>query len=104
VLCQTVMPQNLTLPTDAVHWRGTCYGDVAVCLSVMLMYRAQTNESIITRPSPDCSPDILALSYQIYEHDSLTVSSSMRAPNGRRVRKSWKIRPINHRYSPDGSA
>jgi len=45
---------------SAVHWCGICYGD-GVCLSITLMYCAQTTESIIMRPSPDCSPDILVL-------------------------------------------
>jgi len=44
---------------DAVRWRGICYGDVAVRVFVMLMYCAQTSESIIMRPSPDCNPAIL---------------------------------------------
>jgi len=33
--------------------------------SVTLMYRAQTTESIIMRPSPDCSPAILVFPYKI---------------------------------------
>jgi len=56
------------LPPDAVRWRGICYGNVAVCLfcmSVTLMYCAQTTESIIVPPSPDCSPAILVFTYQI---------------------------------------
>jgi len=53
------------LPSDAVRLGGICYGDVAVCVSVTLTYCAQTTESIITRPSPDCSSAVLVLSYQI---------------------------------------
>jgi len=49
------------LPPDAVRWRGICYGDVAVCASVTLMYCAQTTESIITRPSPECIPAVQAI-------------------------------------------
>jgi len=40
-----------------------CCRDVAVCVSVTLMYCAQTTESIIMRTSPDCSPAILVFSY-----------------------------------------
>jgi len=47
------------LKPDAVCRRGICYGDVAVCVSVTLMYCAQTTESVIMQPSPDCSPAIL---------------------------------------------
>jgi len=43
------------LQPDAVRWRGICYGDVAVCVSVTLMYFAQTTEPITVWPSPDCS-------------------------------------------------
>jgi len=53
------------LPPDAVHWRGICYEDVAVCVPVALMYYTQTTESIIMRPSLDCSPAILVFPYQI---------------------------------------
>jgi len=52
------------LPSDAVRLRGICYGDVAVCVSVTLMYCAQTTESIIMRFSPDCSPTILVFPHQ----------------------------------------
>jgi len=41
------------------RWHGICYGDVAVCVSVTLMYCVQTTESITGQPSPDCSPAIL---------------------------------------------
>jgi len=52
------------LPPDAVRWRGICYGDVAVCVCVCVCVChvdvcAQTTESIIMQPSPDCSPAIL---------------------------------------------
>jgi len=57
--------QLLFLSPDAVRWRGICYGDVAVCVSVMLMYCAKTTESSIVRPLPDCSPAILDFPYQI---------------------------------------
>jgi len=30
----------LLLPPDVVRWRGICYGDVTVCVSVTLMYCA----------------------------------------------------------------
>jgi len=53
------------LPLDAVRGRGICYGDVAVYVSVTLMYCVQTTEPIIMRPSPDCSPAILVFPYQI---------------------------------------
>jgi len=49
---------------DAVHWCGICYGDMAVCVSVTLMYCAQTTESIIMKPSPVRSPAILVFPYQ----------------------------------------
>jgi len=71
------------LPPDAVRWRGICYGDVAVCLSVTLMYWVQTTESIIMRPSPDCSPAILVPSM-----------NPIMASNRRRAGKSRKIRLI----------
>jgi len=32
-----------------VRWRGICYGDVAVCVVVTLVYCAQTTEPIIMR-------------------------------------------------------
>jgi len=54
------------LQPDTMWWRGICYGDVAVCVSVMLMYCAQTTESIIMRPSPYCSPTTLVFPYQIW--------------------------------------
>jgi len=38
---------------------------LSVCLFVTLMYCAQTTESIIVRPSPDCSPAILVFSHQM---------------------------------------
>jgi len=59
---------NSSLPSDAVRWRGICYGDVTVCacVSVTLVYCAQTTESIIMRPSPDCSPVILAFPHQLW--------------------------------------
>jgi len=34
------------------------------CVSVTLMYCAQTTEPIIVRPSPDCSPAILVFPYR----------------------------------------
>jgi len=37
-----------------------------VCVSVMLTYCAQTTESIIMRPSPDCSPGILVFPYRLW--------------------------------------
>jgi len=50
---------------DTVRWRGclSCY--VVVCVSVTLMYCAQTIESIIMRPLPACSPAILVFLCQI---------------------------------------
>jgi len=39
---------DIFLPPDATRWRGICYVDVAVCLSVMFM-----------RSSRDCSPATL---------------------------------------------
>jgi len=51
--------------SNAVSYGGYRYGDVAVCVSVTLMYCVQTTESIIMRPSPDCSPAILVIQYQI---------------------------------------
>jgi len=74
-------------------WRRGC---VSVCVSVTLMYCAQTTESIIMRPSPDCSPAILVFPY---EPDSSRV---LRAPNGRGVGKSRKIRLINNSHLPEG--
>jgi len=41
-------------------------GDVAVCVSVTLMFCTQTTESIIVRPSPDYSPAILVFPHQIW--------------------------------------
>jgi len=41
-------------------WRRGC-----LCVSVTLMYCAQTTESIIMRPLPDFSPAILVFPYQI---------------------------------------
>jgi len=54
--------QNAKRLRDKVFCRQTqcvSYSDVAVCVSVTLMYCAHTTESIIMRPSPDCSPTIL---------------------------------------------
>jgi len=49
--------------------RGYCCRSVAlwlsVCLSVTLMYCAQTTESTIMRSSRECSPAILVFPYQI---------------------------------------
>jgi len=36
---------NVLLSTDAVRLHGICYGDVAVCESVTLMYCAQSRSS-----------------------------------------------------------
>jgi len=58
-------PRDLVDKEKAVRYGGYCYCDVAVCVSVMVTYRAQTTESIIMRPSPDCSPAILVFLYQI---------------------------------------
>jgi len=41
-----------------------------VCMSVTLMYCAQTTESMIMRPSPDCKSAILIFPHQIYEPHS----------------------------------
>jgi len=46
---------------------GYCYGDVAVCVSLALMYCALTTESIIVRPTPDRRPAVLVLPYQLLE-------------------------------------
>jgi len=54
------------LPRDAVHWRGVCYGDVAVCVFATLIYCTQMTESIIMRLSPDCSPVSLVFPYQTW--------------------------------------
>jgi len=53
------------LPPDAMHWRSYCYSDVAVCVSVALMYCTLKTESIIMRPLLDCSPATLVFPYQI---------------------------------------
>jgi len=92
--------KNRFLPPDAVCWRGFCYGDVAVCVSVTLMYCAQTTESIITRPSPDSSPAILGFPHQIRTRGKPLNGVS----NGRGVGKSRQIRPINRSHSPEGSS
>jgi len=63
------------------------------CLSVTLMYCAKMTESIIMRPSPDCSPAILVFLYHIWTK-YLKGIPSQRASNGRGVGKSQKIRPI----------
>jgi len=60
------IPIFVLLPSDAVRWRSICNSDVAVYVSVTLMYCAQTTESIIMRPSPDCIPAILVFPYQIW--------------------------------------
>jgi len=73
------------LPPDAVRWRGICYGDVAVCVSVALLYRAQTTESIIMRPLPDCSPAVL-VSHTKYEFDSSRGSASLCTSSEKKVR------------------
>jgi len=65
-----------------VRWRGICYGDVAVCLSVELMYCAQTIESIITRSR--CSFSI----HIKYEPDS---SRGLTTSNETALGKSQKI-------------
>jgi len=71
---------------------------MATCLSVTLMYCAQTTESIMMRPSPDCSPAILVFAHQVWEYTSFMAS------NGRGIGKSRKIRPINRNHSPVGSS
>jgi len=48
---------------------GICYSDLAVCVSVTLIFCAITTESIIMWPSRDCSPVIL-VSRTKYEPDS----------------------------------
>jgi len=43
-----------------MRWRGICYGDVGVCVSITLTLCASTTESIIMQTSPDCSLAILS--------------------------------------------
>jgi len=60
---------RLDVVITSVMWANHCTYDFILaasfcrlnvtCLSVTLMYCAQTTESIIMRPSPDCSPAIL---------------------------------------------
>jgi len=83
---------------DALRWRGICCGDVAVCvsvwlsvcLSVTLTCCAQTTESIIMRPSPDCSPAILVFPHQIWTRQLEGLEE--------------KMRPINRSYCSEGSS
>jgi len=56
---------EMFLSPDAVRLNGICYGNVAICVSVTLMYCAQTTESINIGSSPDCSPSILVFPHQI---------------------------------------
>jgi len=46
-------------PTQCVGAAFAMATWLSVCLSVTLMYCAQTIESTIMRPAPDCSPAIL---------------------------------------------
>jgi len=79
------------------RWPGICCGDVAVCVSVVLMCL------IIMRPSPVSSPAVLVFGTEC-EPNSLRGSPSLWASDGRGVRKSRKIRPINRGHSPEGSS
>jgi len=58
---------------------------LSVRVSVTLMYCAQTTESIIMRPSLDCSPAILVFSHQIWTR--WLEGISLMASNGRGVSK-----------------
>jgi len=86
-------PSVITIAT-----RRICYGDLAVCVSVTLMYCAQATESIIMQPSPYCSPAIL-VSHTKYEPDSWRGFSSFRVSNGSEVGKSLKVRPISQSFT-----
>jgi len=61
---------HLYQPLIVIAQCNICYGDVDVChksccVSVTLMYCAQTTESIIMQPLPDCSPAILVFPYYV---------------------------------------
>jgi len=47
-------------------WLSVC---LSVCVSVALIYCAQTTESLVARPSRHCSPAILVFPYQIAQRD-----------------------------------
>jgi len=66
-------------------------GDVAVCVCVPLMYCAQTTESMIMRPSPDCSLAV-PVSRTKYELDSSRGFPSFRASNV--VTVAWRLLAI----------
>jgi len=63
VLRFTIDVRDVVIGMVIVYW---CLwrDDAVVCVSVALMYCAQTTESIIIQPSPDCSLAILVFVYQ----------------------------------------
>jgi len=103
-LSQQTNRSKWLLPPDAVRWRGIRYGDVAVCVSVTLMYYAQTTEYITMLPSEDFSPAILVFPHQIWTQQlERTGYSTHWGDQMRGVGKSRKIRPINRSQSPEDS-
>jgi len=82
--------QSFILPTkQCVSTAFSMAGNVADCLSVTLMYWVLSSCDI---HHVKCEPD------------SSTRSPSLRAPGGRVVGKSRKIRPINHSHLPEASS
>jgi len=65
LVLEVLQGQIFAARCSALTRHRICYGDVYGCVSVTLMYCAQTTESIVMRLSPDCSPVILVLSHQI---------------------------------------
>jgi len=62
-----LLPPECSALARLLLWQRDC---VAVCVSVTLMYCAQTTESIIMRLLPDCSPAILVTPYQTWTDSS----------------------------------
>jgi len=86
------------LPPERSALGRYCCGDVAVCVSVTLMYCAKTTESIIMRPSPDSSRAILVFpSHEPgnWRAEGIPFIESVKSEWGRYMSKN---RPLNRLY------
>jgi len=64
-VCYIVFAARRQCVLRRLLWRRGCLSvTFRGCVAVTLMCCAQTTESIIMRPSPDCSPAVLIFSYQ----------------------------------------
>jgi len=93
-------------PTHTPRWRGICCGDAATWLSVWLsrwcIVSKRLTVSIITRPSPDCSPAFL--SFLVPNMNPIDRGIPLiEGVKWKRVCKSRKILSVNLSHSLESS-